>query len=135
MSDEIRFLNVQEVLFIHERMIEQYGGAAGTLNPTGLLSAVARPQQYVFGQETHVRLVRKAAALLESLARNHPFIDGNKRTAYAAVGQFLRLNGLILGADADGAERFVLGVVAGEFDLDQIESWIVQHVIEIVPEA
>lgn len=128
MNGDIRYLNTQQVMFIHANMIERHGGAGGILNQTGLESAVARPRQFAFGRELYEGLTRKAAALMESLARNHPFIDGNKRTAYASTGLFLRMNGLALDAKADDAEAFVLRVVAGELELDEIERWMDSHV-------
>jgi death-on-curing protein len=82
----------------------------------GLLdSAVARPQATVFGVDAYPDLFAKAAALMQSLARNHALVDGNKRTAWAATWTFLAINGTALAAgfDVDAAERLVLDVATG----------------------
>ena len=96
----------------------------------GLLdSAVARPAATAFGLDAYPDLVTKAAALLQSLARNHAFVDGNKRTAWASAWTFLTLNGIPLAAtyDVDAAERLVLDVATGaEQSLDTIAACLQQ---------
>ena len=89
-----KWISKEQVLYIYERAIEKYGGSFG-LRDAGLLeSALARPQNfYAYGEQD---LFRLAAAYAEGIARNHPFIDGNKRTAYATAGLFLYVNGYIL---------------------------------------
>ncbi|MCI4676226.1 type II toxin-antitoxin system death-on-curing family toxin [Candidatus Mycolicibacterium alkanivorans] len=89
----------------------------------GLLqSAVARPQTSAFGDDAYPTLRDKAAALLHSLARNHAFVDGNKRTAWASAWAFLRLNGVDLPDvyDVDHAEQLVLTAALGEIDWPKI---------------
>ncbi|NKY35858.1 type II toxin-antitoxin system death-on-curing family toxin [Nocardia speluncae] len=89
----------------------------------GLLeSALARPQASVFGQDAYPDLWQKAAALMESIARNHAMIDGNKRLAWYATWVFLHMNGhpLARNFDVDEAERFVLAVAQGQLDLPKI---------------
>ncbi|WP_228812957.1 type II toxin-antitoxin system death-on-curing family toxin [Nocardia flavorosea] len=89
----------------------------------GLLeSALARPQASVFGQDAYPHLWQKAAALMESIARNHAMIDGNKRLAWYATWVFLQMNGhpLDRNFDVDEAERFVLAVAQGQLDLPKI---------------
>jgi death-on-curing protein len=91
-------------------------GAALRVSDYGLLgAAVARPATTVFGIDAYAELLTKAAALLQSLARNHPFVDGNERTAWAATWTFLGINGVALetGFDVDRAERLVLEVATG----------------------
>jgi len=89
-----RWISKKQVLYIHARVIEKYGGSFG-LRDAGLLeSALARPENfYAYGEKD---LFLLAVAYAEGIARNHPFIDGNKRTAYAAAGLFLYVNGYIL---------------------------------------
>jgi len=72
-------------------------------------------------------LGQKAAAYLDSLARNHPFIDGNKRIAYVAAGHFLQLNSATLKAGADEAEAFVLTVITTEIEIAEIAKWLDNH--------
>lgn len=89
-----RWISKKQVLYIHERAIEKYGGSFG-LRDVGLLeSALARPENfYAYGEQD---LFLLAVAYAEGIARNHPFIDGNKRTAYATAGLFFYVNGYIL---------------------------------------
>ncbi|MER7759289.1 type II toxin-antitoxin system death-on-curing family toxin [Streptomyces sp. NPDC097619] len=83
----------------------------------GLLeSAVHRPSASVFGEEAYPDLIEKAAALLQSLAVNHPLFDGNKRTAWLSCMVFLSVNGVDLRPDIDAAERLVIAVATGEQD-------------------
>lgn len=89
----------------------------------GLLdAAVARPQASVFGAAAYPTLFLKAAALMHSIANNHPLVDGNKRTAWNSAWTFLTVNGVPVdeNMDVDEAERFVLRVSADQFDLDQV---------------
>ncbi|WP_406139523.1 type II toxin-antitoxin system death-on-curing family toxin [Streptomyces sp. NBC_01089] len=84
------------------------------IRDAGLLeSAVHRPSASMFGQEAYPDLFDKAASLLQSLAINHPFIDGNKRTAWVSCVVFLAMNGVQLRPDIDAAERLVVAVAAG----------------------
>ena len=82
------FLTVADVLAMHTMLIKRYGGASGLRDPGALEAALFRPQTGYYDD-----IVAEAAALLESLAINHPFIDGNKRIAFAAADVFLRING------------------------------------------
>ncbi|MFF7254643.1 type II toxin-antitoxin system death-on-curing family toxin [Streptomyces microflavus] len=83
----------------------------------GLLeSAVHRPSAAMFGEEAYPDLIDKAAALLQSLAVNHPFFDGNRRTAWLSCVTFLAMNGVDLRPDIDAAERLVIDVATGEAD-------------------
>lgn len=85
-----RYLTPQQVLFIHARLIATTGGEHGVRDVGLLASAVARPQATFDGADLYPDLSEKAAALMDSLTRNHPFVDGNKRTAIAAAALFLR---------------------------------------------
>ena len=98
-----------------------------------LVAALARPLATVYGVEAYPTLTAKAAALMESLARNHPLIDGNKRLAWHATTVFLLLNATLLSAPSvDEGEKFVLDVAQGHLTLDQIadhiESWSVTSI-------
>lgn len=119
----IIYLTPQQVLFIHARLIETTGGAHG-LRDLGLLqSAVARPQTTFDGALWH-----KAAALLEPLAQNHPFVDGNKRTAITATAMFLRQNGYALQTTNEALEAFMMMVVEKRPSLDTIMLWLKENV-------
>ena len=94
----------------------------------GLLgSALARPEMTIYGQDAYPTLWEKAAALFESIIRNHPMFDGNKRTAWISVNIFLQLNGHKLRADADSAFKFVLGVANKELELKATAKWLDGH--------
>lgn len=82
------YLTVADVLELHAELISRYGGAAGVRDPGALEAALFRPQSGYYDD-----IIQEAAALMESLAINHPFVDGNKRIAFAAVDVFLRING------------------------------------------
>jgi death on curing protein len=117
------YLTVGEVLEIHYDLIKSYGGIHG-LRDRGLLeSAVFRPQIGYY----HT-IVEEAAALMESLANNHPFLDGNKRIAFAAAYTFLVINGHDLDVQTDVAADFVIGALdRGEFRFGAILNWLAAH--------
>ena len=120
---EIRYLNVEAVKVIHEEVLAAHGGSAG-LRDNGLLeSAVAAPQASFGGEVLIKNAVEIAAAYLYYLCGNHPFVDGNKRTALAACLVFLEGNGLLPDADfqvkdVDSWEMLVLDVASGKLDRD-----------------
>jgi death-on-curing protein len=121
---QIEFLTVNEVLLTHARLIQATGGSRG-LRDLGLLeSAVARPQATFDGEDLYPDLWSKAAALMQSLLLNHPFVDGNKRVALTAAGIFLDLNGYRMTATNQEAVDLVLSVIAGELDLEAIAAWV-----------
>jgi death on curing protein len=103
-SNAVQFLSVDEVLAIHERLIECFGGPPGVRDKGLLESALFRPQTGYYKD-----LIELAAALFESLILNHPFNDGNKRVAFFATDVFLRLNGWRIAVDADEAHAFIIG--------------------------
>jgi len=119
-SKSVLFLSLDEVLAIHERVIDAYGGADGVRDLGLLESALYRPQSGYYED-----LVTMAAALFESLLMNHPFVDGNKRVAFFATDVFLRLNGWRLEVDANEAHALLIGLLqAGRCDLEHLAEWI-----------
>jgi death-on-curing protein len=90
----VRYLTLNEVLALHGQVMAQSAGAVGILNLPLLESALAQPRMTFGGDDLYPTLVEKAAALGYSLIKNHPFVDGNKRTGHAAMEVFLVLNGL-----------------------------------------
>ena len=114
------FLSVDDVLAIHRRVIDEFGGDPG-LRDRGLLeSAVAMPQSTFDGEELHAGLAEKAAAYHYHLCANHAFMDGNKRVAVAAAEVFLLLNGFELVASDDEIEKLTLGVAGGQLSKEQV---------------
>ncbi len=124
---DVRYLTMAEILWLHSASIERYGGSPGIRDSNMLQSAVNRPQTTVFQADAFPTLSEKAAAYLDSFARNHPFIDGNKRIAYISAGRFLQLNSRHLLADANEAEDFILAVVTTEIEISEIASWLDEH--------
>lgn len=108
------YLSAEDVLAIGADAVDDQDIA---VRDAGLLeSAVHRPSAAMFGQDAYVDLFDKAAALLQSLVINHPFVDGNKRTAWVSCVVFLALNEVQLRPDIDAAERLVLAVATGSMD-------------------
>ncbi|MEU3097284.1 type II toxin-antitoxin system death-on-curing family toxin [Streptomyces sp. NPDC006967] len=108
------YLTAEDVLAIAEDAVDDQQIA---VRDAGLLeSAVHRPSASMFGQEAYADLFDKAAALLQSLVINHPFVDGNKRTAWVSCVVFLAMNEVQLRPDIDAAERLVIGVATGSLD-------------------
>ncbi len=118
-----RFLTVVEILAMHHVLIGEFGGSEGLRDLGTLEAAVYRPATGYYDDP-----IAEAAALMESLAINHPFIDGNKRVAFAAADLHLRLNGCHLEVDASTAHEFVIGLLTtGDFVLAAIEPWLREH--------
>ena len=123
----VRYLTMPEILWLHQESLKEYGGSPGIRDSGMLKSAVVRPQMSVGQSDAFATLSQKAAAYIDSFARNHPFIDGNKRIAYVSAGFFLQLNSRYLSADADEAESFVLTIVTTSIDIVEITSWLDEH--------
>ena len=119
-SDRVQFLTADEVVAIHQRLIEVFGGPGGVRDPGLLESALHRPRTGYYED-----LAAMATALFESLLMNHPFIDGNKRVAFFATDVFLRLNGWKLEVDPDAAHAFIIGLLErAECDFERLLPWI-----------
>jgi death-on-curing protein len=114
------YITLDEALRIHEVLIEVFGGASGVRDMGLLETALLRPQTGYYGD-----LVEEAAALWESLAMNHPFVDGSKRVAYAVVELLLQTNGIDIVADNQSIDAFIYSnLEAGTFRKDVIEPWL-----------
>jgi death-on-curing protein len=123
--NEPEWLDIDIVLDFHAEQLAFFGGADG-LRDRGLLeSALARPvNKFAYG-ETGIAAL--AAAYGFGIARNHPFIDGNKRTALASIIVFLGLNGIDLDAPQEAVTAMILSLAAGEITEDVLASWIADH--------
>lgn len=118
------YLTVGEVLQIHYQLTDNYGGTHGVRDKGLLESAVFRPQIGYYNS-----IAEEAAALMESLANNHPFLDGNKRVAFAATHTFLLVNGHDLEVDALEAYDFMMqSIASGELRFAAILKWINEHI-------
>ena len=114
---------LDEVLVLHSLLLTRYGGEPGVRDLGMLDAALHRPRSGYYAS-----LSEQAAALLQSLANNHAFIDGNKRVAFASMAIFVRLNGFALRATADDSEAFLIDeVIQGRAPLARIATWIEEH--------
>jgi death on curing protein len=120
------YVTTADALFFHQLLIEHYGGASGLRDAGALESALHRPQTGYYDT-----LIHEAAALLESLVQIHPFVDGNKRVAFAVTDVFLRINGYQITADSQTIFATLMKFFAEQtFDMEHLVPWlesIVEH--------
>lgn len=117
------YLTLEDALYLHDEQLRLYGGAAGVRDQGLILSALLRPQTGYYRD-----LTEEAAALWESLAMNHGFVDGNKRAAFASLDVFLGMNGLRLVAEPDEVIAFIYRhLEAHTFHKDVLDAWLRQH--------
>lgn len=117
----------KQVLAVHERTIQKYGGSSG-IRDTGMFqSAINRPFATFDGQDLYPDIYLKAGALIQSIVKNHPFIDGNKRTAFIITYNFLVLNGIKITAGEKQIVKFMVSVANQNLSVDEIASWLKSH--------
>ena len=121
-----RWVDRRALALLHAETLAEHGGRSGIVGEGRLDSALARPRQ-IFSYGRKHDLARLAAAYAAGLVRNHPFVDGNKRAAFLAVGLFLELNSFRLVADQVDAARNVLALAAGEINEEQFAEWVRAH--------
>ena len=118
------FPTIEEILSIHEDQIAQFGGSLGLRDAGALESALMRPQMGYYDG-----LIQEAAALMESLAMNHPFVDGNKRVAFFTTATFVRLNGHFIDCDSREAyDHFMALFETNSFRFAELADWLEEHV-------
>lgn len=118
------YLTIDDLLMIHHRLIEEFGGSPGLRDKNGLESAVMRPQTGYYQN-----IIEESAALMESLAMNHPFVDGNKRVAFFATDICARLNGYFIDCDNEKAYAFFMKLFeSNRFRFDELRNWLQYHV-------
>ncbi|MFN3302676.1 MAG: type II toxin-antitoxin system death-on-curing family toxin [Roseateles sp.] len=120
-----RWLNADVLLAVHLEQLAEHSGAPGTRDEGLFESALARPQNLALYGEPDV--FDLAAAYAVAVAKNHPFVDGNKRTAYVAMELFMLLNGAELTADDASATLTMLAVAAGDIDEPRLAQWLREH--------
>jgi death-on-curing protein len=114
------YVTTADALFFHKQLIERYGGAPGIRDAGALESALHRPQTGYYDT-----IIHEAAALLESLVQNHPFVDGNKRVAFAVVDVFLRINAYAITGDSRAIYDFMIKFFAERtFDMEHLVPWL-----------
>lgn len=125
----MQLLTLEQVLKLHQRIIEQSGGGIGIRDKGILESALAQPEMSYGGQDLYLTLIEKVSALGFSLINNHPFIDGNKRIGHAAIEVTLLMNGYEIKADVDTQEAVILAVAASEMNRESFLEWLKMHVV------
>ncbi|MBL8587463.1 MAG: type II toxin-antitoxin system death-on-curing family toxin [Methylobacteriaceae bacterium] len=117
-----RWLTLDEVTATHDKQLRRFGGPAGIRDAGALESALARPRnRFAYGEADPAAL---AASYAFGLARNHPFVDGNKRVAFLAMMMFLRLNGVRFAPEPAVAAAMILALAAGEVSEESLARWI-----------
>ncbi len=120
----VKFLSLEDVVAIHDNTLRHEGGLMGLRDPGLLESAVLMPQQQFGGSYLHEDVAAMAAAYLFHICSNHPFVDGNKRTAVLASLVFLAVNGVERFPAPEGLERMTMGLAAGEIDKGELTGWM-----------
>lgn len=121
------YLSLDQLLEIHQRQVERFGGSAGIRDQGALEAAISRPQATFGGEDLYPDPAAKAAALLHSLVANHPFVDGNKRAAAMSAELFLLFNGLELLADENDFEAVTMATARGELAAEELAIWFRQR--------
>lgn len=117
-------ISIKSVLQIHQALIDTYGGASGVRDLSLLHSAINRPYATFESVDLYPTVQHKAAAILQSILINHPFLDGNKRTAFALLNYFLISENTELTSKEDDIYDFIISVSKGELEFDAILNWI-----------
>jgi death-on-curing protein len=120
-------LDIEKVLYLHERIITQAGGVQGMRDFTLLHSALERCKATYAGEDLYPTLFEKAAALLHSLVMNHAFLDGNKRTAYEVMKGFLYFNGFLITASQKEIVRMCIAVDNEGWKVSDISNWLSRY--------
>ena len=123
----MRYLSLAQVVELHRRILDATGGGRGIRDLGALESALAQPKATFEARDLHSTLAEKAAALGFAIAQNHPFVDGNKRVAHAAMETFVVLNGLELHASVDEQEELMLKLASGDLARAELAAWLRAH--------
>jgi death-on-curing protein len=126
----LNWINLKELVLIHELVINETGGARGIINPIALESVLLRPFSSFEGKELFPDIWSKVAVLVHSLIAFHPFTDGNKRTAFVAAEVILKLNGYRI-TPAIEHETFFWAIARGEKSIEEIQAWLKKHATRI----
>lgn len=123
----MRYLEIDEVLAIHDKVLQVGGGRGGIIDFTLLHSATARPKASFAGSDLYPSVFEKAAALAHSLIQNHPFADANKRTGFVSAVRFLYINGYRLNFTEKEVLGFVIKIQKKKLKLATISAWLKSH--------
>jgi len=128
----VKIVSLRQVLLLHEYMVRKYGGSSGVRDLGMLKSAVYRPFATFAGQDLYVDIYLKSAAFIQSIVKNHPFLDANKRTAFSATYVFLKRNGILISASQKTVVKFMVQVANKNLSVDEISSWIKRNSKKII---
>jgi death-on-curing protein len=126
-------IDLETALQIHDRSIEEYGGSSGLRDKGSLLAALARPYATFDQFDLYPTPIEKAAAIFESIVINHPFMDGNKRTAYVLLRSTLYIFGFDIIAFKEEKYSMTIAASSGIIRFDEIKAWIEEHLVAINP--
>lgn len=126
----MRYLTLVEILALHREIISVHGGSIGIRDIGSLESSINQPRVTFDQKDLYPDLVSKASAVCYFLVKNHPFIDGNKRVAHAAMEIFLILNGHEIIAEVDEQEQIMLRLAAGEMSQSDFTVWLKNHITD-----
>lgn len=122
-----RYLTIEEVLYLHYMIVEDFGGSHGVRDEGRLLSIEVAPRQEAFGVEQYGTVYEKAAVYCRNIIADHLFIDGNKRTGVTVAGVFLARNGVKLCASPEELEDFVVRIAIEHLEVEFIAEWLKQR--------
>jgi len=125
----MKYLTVEEVIAIHDHAIREFGGSPELASVARLESAVTTLRQTMFGQDLYPDLFSKAAILIYLLIKNHPFVDGNKRTGLFALFEFLERNGYAIAVPGAELYQFTIDIATSTLGKEQIEEWLRTHTV------
>lgn len=123
----MQYLGYRQVLLVYRRVIEETGGTWGVRDEGLLRAALARPQSSFGGQDLYPTLFEKAAALAESLALNHPLVDGNKRVAWECLDLMLEMNGHLMTVSYDQGFDLIMRIVQRQATVQDVAEWLAKH--------
>jgi death-on-curing protein len=125
----MNILSLEQLLEIHSLVAETTGGSTGLRDLGRLEAAIAAQTQNVFGEELYPSIVDKTAALIRGIVADHPFVDGNKRTAMLAGLTLLKINGIRFTAKSGEVEDFAVKIAADKLDVPAIVLWLLEHTV------
>jgi death on curing protein len=123
----MNFLTLDQIVQLHVLVVGETGGSTGIRDLEPLESVVGAQNQYVFGKETYTDPMQKAAALIRGIIGDHPFVDGNKRTALLTALTFLKINGVNLTIPQGDLENFAVQVAIDKLNVSSIANWLEKH--------
>lgn len=127
-----KFITLEETIIIHQDQIEAFGGTDGIRDRGLLESALAQPQASFGGQFLHQTIYEQAAAYLYHIVMNHPFLDGNKRTAFAVMDTFIRINGYVLTLTNEEAYELVMQTARKQINKDEIKVFLEKAIVDFL---